>query len=83
MDFLEILQSWYRSVKSTEEQKKIAEQRLQVCDQCPAISRNPILRCRVCGCPLKAKVFSPKQDACPQHRWPKPEEQEQKISKLI
>ena len=83
IDLLEIFQSWCTRIRPTGEQKKIAEQRLQGCDQCPAIVRSPILRCKVGGCPLKAKVFSPKPDACPQHRWPESGEQEQKISRLI
>lgn len=83
LDLLEIARSWYISVKPSEIQKKIAEQRLQECDQCPAIVRNPILRCKVCGCPLRAKVFSPKPDACPQHRWPDLSRKEQKPTKLV
>lgn len=83
MDPIEIIRSWATRVRPSEKQKQDAEQRLQICNQCPAIVRNPIMRCRVCGCPLRAKVFSPKSDACPQHRWPDPEKVEKISSRLI
>lgn len=67
----EIIQSYATAINPTEEQKAVAEQRLQVCMTCDQWEESPISRCKLCGCLTKGKVFSPNgPDACPLKKWP-------------
>ena len=68
----EIVTAWAIAVNPTEEQKEVAEQRLQVCMTCEfwAESAVGVKYCKKCGCATKAKVFSPKgMQACPEGKW--------------
>jgi len=68
----EIVQSYARMINPTEEQKRVAEERLRVCTGCEFWAQNPagIHYCKRCGCATKAKVFSPKGlNACPEGKW--------------
>jgi hypothetical protein len=68
----EIVASYATMVNPTEEQKRVAEQRLQFCMTCEFWAKNPagIYYCKKCGCATKAKVFSPKGlEACPLKKW--------------
>lgn len=68
----EIIQSYARMVNPTEEQKKLAEIRLESCITCDQFAKNSlgIEYCKKCGCATKAKVFSPKgMQACPLDKW--------------
>lgn len=68
----EIVQSYARMVNPTEEQKKLAEIRLQTCMSCEEFGKNAagIHYCKQCGCATKAKVFSPRgMQACPLDKW--------------
>jgi len=68
----EIVQSYATMVKPTEEQKKIAEIRLETCIGCEEFAKNSagIHYCKKCGCATKAKVFSPRgMQACPLGKW--------------
>jgi hypothetical protein len=79
LDFKEIISSWYSVVKHTTEQKELADKRFEICLLCP--SKQEILegkewslKCGECGCPLKAKVYSPKtylieDGSCPLNKW--------------
>lgn len=75
IDFVEIAQSWFRVGKHTEEQKLIAEERTKICDGCDQKSYDAFrvyFKCNACGCPLQAKVYSPRgPDACPLKKWPR------------
>ena len=60
----DILQSWFKMLNPTDEQKQIANERFEICDKC---EHNIELKCNKCGCPLKAKIFS--QKGCPINKW--------------
>ena len=68
----EIVQSYARLINPTEEQKRLAEIRLQTCMGCEYWAQNAagIHYCKKCGCATKAKVFSPQGlQACPENKW--------------
>jgi hypothetical protein len=68
----EIIIAWATKMNPTEEQKQIAEQRLQICMTCEFWKSNAagIEYCSKCGCATKGKVFSPRgADACPEKKW--------------
>lgn len=66
----EILKAWNIKFNPSEEQAKLAAERLSVCDTCEfKVSNLGIKRCSVCGCALKGKVFSPVKGACPKGKW--------------
>jgi hypothetical protein len=65
----EILLSYMAAMNPTEEQKELAEKRLNTCVECEHWVQNPA-RCGLCGCLTKGKVFTPRgADACPAHKW--------------
>ena len=67
----EILESYLISFNPTQEQKELAEKRLQVCNDCEFWIQGTIRDyCNKCGCTTSAKVFSPKgADSCPMKKW--------------
>ena len=66
----EIIIAWATKMNPTEEQKQIAEQRLEICTGCEFWRGSPIEHCSKCGCATKGKVFSPRgADACPEKKW--------------
>lgn len=66
----EIIQSYAIAMNPTEEQKYVAEVRLQMCMNCEFWKSSPIEHCSVCGCATKGKVFSPVgSKACPKEKW--------------
>jgi hypothetical protein len=79
LDFKEIVSAWYNTIKHTPELKELANKRFEICTQCP--SKKETLEgkewsfvCGECGCPLKAKVYSPKtylveDGSCPLNKW--------------
>lgn len=73
MKLIEIVQSWYRLINPTPEEKEIAEYRSKICEVCP---QNEYLKlgfhvCDMCGCPLQGKIFSPDKSSCPLSKWEK------------
>jgi len=65
----EILLSWKIAFNPTEEQKELAEKRLETCIKCEHWVQNPE-RCSLCGCLTKGKVFTPRgAEACPAKKW--------------
>jgi len=72
-DFLEIAVSWKRAANPTDEQQRIADARLAICNDCEHREFKKLVRsfvCDACGCPLSKKVYSPKgPDACPKDKW--------------
>jgi len=68
----EILISYITAINPTQEQKEIAEKRLEVCMGCESWVQSPIRDyCGKCGCNTSAKVFSPVgASACPEKLWP-------------
>lgn len=66
----EIVQAYAAAINPTEEQKRIAEERLKICVTCENWEEEPISRCKLCGCLTKGKVFSPNgPEACPAKKW--------------
>jgi hypothetical protein len=68
----EILISYATKHNPTEEEKEVAEKRLEICMQCEFWVQSVIRDyCSECGCTTSAKVFSPRgADACPSKKWP-------------
>ena len=67
----EIILSYSAKFNPTEEQKKIAEKRLEICMGCEFCVQSALIYyCDKCGCFTSAKVFSPVgADACPEKKW--------------
>jgi hypothetical protein len=69
----EIVQSWAIASNPSEKQKILAENRYKICLDCSFYRKSrPITHdeyCSDCQCPLSRKIFSPRFDACPQHKW--------------
>jgi hypothetical protein len=67
----EIILSYAAAFNPTEEQRKVAEERLLVCVDCEHWVQGSVRDyCGKCGCTTKAKVFSPKgAAACPEGKW--------------
>jgi len=79
LDFKEIANSWFNVLSHSPQQKKLADNRFNICLECP--SKQEILKgkewslkCGECGCPLKAKVYTDytykdKRGSCPLNKW--------------
>lgn len=68
----EILKAWAITANPNQFQSKLASNRIEICNGCEfKKSKLGVNYCGVCGCALKAKVFSPKQNACPEGKWDK------------
>jgi hypothetical protein len=68
----EIILAYATMVNPTEEQKKMAEIRLETCMECEEWQVNAvgIEYCGKFGCATKGKIFSPKGiQACPLSKW--------------
>lgn len=66
---VEIFKAWAISFNPDDPQAELASERIKICDACEFKDTNPFNRCTVCGCALKAKVFSPVKGACPKGKW--------------
>jgi len=67
----EIFTAWGITFNPNEIQNELAYERIAICNGCENKTTNVIgmNTCGLCGCVLKAKVFSPVMDACPAHKW--------------
>ena len=67
----EILLSYVAKHNATDEQKDVAEKRLEICASCEFWVQNALRDyCSKCGCTTSAKVFSPVgSSACPEKKW--------------
>ncbi len=67
----EIVSSWVISSNPDENQIKLAEERYKICSDCDKMTQTNLgyPKCSECGCPINKKIFSPKYDACPLHKW--------------
>lgn len=70
----EIMSAWVVSFNPTEEQKKLAEKRYEVCLGCEHYSKKrPVIGdeyCKKCLCPIQKKVYTQKKtDTCPLRKW--------------
>jgi hypothetical protein len=66
---VEIFKAWGIAFNPNDEQAKLASQRLQICDKCEFKRDKPVIHCSVCGCALKAKIYTPVKGACPKGFW--------------
>ena len=69
----EIFTAWNISFNPNNEQNELASKRIEVCNTCENKKKNVIGAnyCGLCGCALKAKVFTPVKNACPAGKWDK------------
>lgn len=74
MDLKEIISTWVTSFSASDSQKKLAEERLKICESCPSIKK--VLKkkswsfiCGECGCPVAKKVFTNRYNPCPLQKW--------------
>jgi hypothetical protein len=74
----EIFKSWGISFNPNGEQSELATKRIEICNSCEHKREGLINTCDVCGCSLKAKVFTPVKNACPKGKW---EEVDMELSK--
>ena len=67
----EIAESWIIANNPSEAQLKLAEERLKICKGCDKMETATLghFKCSECGCPISKKIFSPRYDACPLHKW--------------
>ncbi len=67
----EIIESYKISFNPSEEQERIAKNRLAICLDCPSWVKGAIRDyCKECGCTTSKKIYTPKgSDACPLHKW--------------
>ena len=76
--FENVLRSWKISLAPNEEQKKLAEERKQICFDCVHCKEfeNQTLKkiidfyCEECNCPIGKKIYSI-DNTCPKKKWSK------------
>lgn len=71
MDIQEIVRSYLTKITASENDKKLADLRLSVCDSCESKHKTLIgvYVCKICGCALGGKAFTPLKDRCPLGKW--------------
>ena len=74
LDLKKIFTAWVTSLKPTDKEKELAEKRLEICNSCPSKietfkNHEWSFRCGECGCPIKRKIFTMENDACPLNKW--------------
>ena len=69
-----LFDAWVIAKNPTESQKYMANDRLDICKTCEY--RKETFKgqkwstiCKLCGCPLSKKVFSPMFNPCPRGKW--------------
>jgi hypothetical protein len=89
IDIREITSAWWDSYFADDNQKKLAKERLSVCESCPSlqtkfkkIRKLTISVCGECGCPISKKIFSNKFDACPLGKWKEIDESHTAVFKI-
>ena len=66
---VEIFKAWNIKYDPTHAQSELAGKRIEICNSCEYKSDAVYSKCTVCGCSLKAKIFSPVQGSCPKGFW--------------
>lgn len=69
IDIKKIIRAWKISFNPTEEQKQLAEGRLEICLKCSKYGNYTIPVCTVCSCPISKKIYSDNYDECPLSKW--------------
>lgn len=70
----EIFEAWQISFQPNHEQAELASERILICDACEHKTLEPYVHCGLCGCALKAKIYTPKTfksegGSCPAKKW--------------
>ena len=65
----EIFKAWAIWYNPNDSQSELAAERIQICDACEQKRITPVIHCGMCGCALKAKIYSPVKGACPAGKW--------------
>lgn len=68
----EILRAWFTSINPNDEQYNKAQDRMSICLDCEHRKETVIEYfdyCGKCGCPLRKKIFTPKEEGCPIGKW--------------
>lgn len=66
---IEIFKAWNIAFNPNDSQSALAAKRIEICNSCENKKTMPIIHCGVCGCALKAKIYSPVENACPAGKW--------------
>lgn len=72
IDIKEVVEAWVTKATATESEKQLAEARLSICNECDQRRHSDTFGfwfCGKCGCPLKGKSFSKRENACPLEKW--------------
>jgi predicted amidophosphoribosyltransferase len=82
LDLKKISKAWFDSWFGGEEQKSLANKRLNICNSCP--KRTELIKgfptiCGECGCPLSKKIFSSTFNDCPLNKWESVDNEHPKI----
>jgi hypothetical protein len=80
----EIVSAWITSFNPSEDEKKLAEKRYEICFGCEKRGKNliNIEVCKECGCPLSKKIFTlTDQESCPLNKWESVDEEFRKTKK--
>jgi hypothetical protein len=82
--FLTIAKAWGIAVFHTDEQKALADERMEECNKCENLQEvdvknmtggviNNYFLCGACGCPMQGKMYTPKdapnEHKCPKNKW--------------
>ena len=89
IDIREITSAWWDSYFAGDNQKKLAKQRLSICESCPSLEQKfkkirqiTISVCGECGCPIDKKIFSNKFNPCPLGKWKEVDELQTDLFKI-
>ena len=85
IDFKEIATAWYNKLSHSNELKKLADSRFDICLECPSKQeffkkKEWSLKCGECGCPLKGKIYTSnthlsERGSCPLGKWKEVEDE--------
>ena len=87
IDFKEIATAWYNKLSHSNELKKLADSRFDICLECPSKqeffknkNKEWSLKCGECGCPLKGKIYTSnthlsERGSCPLGKWKEVEDE--------
>lgn len=74
-DPIEILEAYFTKVTAKKDENspryQLAQERLKVCNACNLVAKNKIgiYYCSKCGCAIGGKVFSKRENPCPEQKW--------------
>jgi hypothetical protein len=72
IDVKKIVSAWMTSFSPNDDEKKLAEDRYNICSTCDRKEKNllGIDVCKECGCPLSKKIFTlTDKETCPLKKW--------------